>query len=155
MHRQAVGLAVCFGDRKALEEAERIRADYKGQVRDNMIEISRQELGEKNAIQFLYAENQTFAGTYAGLGMQYLFNQEKPVIVLTKLEEETKISGRGTLYLVDKGLDLAKALHDAAVPLKGVGGGHPVAAGATIPAGKEDKFLSAVNKIVKDQLKIK
>ena len=155
MHKQSVGLAVCFGDRKALVEAEEIRADYKRQIRDNMIEISRQELGKKKAIQFLYVENQTFAGTYAGLGMQFLFDQERPVIVLTKEEKETKISGRGTLYLVDKGLDLAKALHDAAVPLSGVGGGHPVAAGATIPAGKEDKFLNAVNKIVGDQLKIK
>lgn len=155
MHRQGIGLAVCFGDRRALEEAERIRKDYKEQIRNDMLEISRQEVGSKKYISYLYADNPTFAGTYAGLGMQFLFDQEKPIIVLTKLEKETKVSGRGTLYLVEKGLDLARALHEAALQLKGVGGGHPVAAGATIPPGKENKFLDAVNKIVGNQLKNK
>jgi RecJ-like exonuclease len=53
---------------------------------------------------------------------------------------------------VRKGLDLAGALHEAATELGGVGGGHPVASGATIPEGSEKKFLERVDKLVGIQL---
>jgi len=35
----------------------------------------------------------------------------------------------------------------------GVGGGHNIAAGATIPKGKEEEFLTFADKLVKEQLK--
>lgn len=152
MNMQGIGLAVCLGDKVAFEEALKIRSEYKSEIRKGMLTLAETEIDNKTAIQFIYTDNPKFAGTYAGLGMQYIFDQNRPIIALTKLEDETKISGRGTLYLVKEGLDLASALHTAAVKLNGVGGGHPVAAGASIPRGTEEKFLDAVDKIVKKQL---
>jgi RecJ-like exonuclease len=68
------------------------------------------------------------------------------------VDNETRISSRGTKYLTDKGLDLALALREAAAEVGGRGGGHPVASGATIPRGEEDAFLEVVDYIVGKQL---
>ena len=54
---------------------------------------------------------------------------------------------------MNKGLDLALALREAAGEVGGSGGGHPVASGASIPLGKEDAFLELVDYIVGKQLK--
>jgi RecJ-like exonuclease len=64
----------------------------------------------------------------------------------------TRVSARGTKALVARGLDLAAALREAAGAFGGSGGGHDVASGATIPKGKEEKFVERVDEIVGLQL---
>ena len=63
-----------------------------------------------------------------------------------------KISARGTAYLLDKGLDLAVALGEAAASVNGVGGGHSIASGATIPSDSDKKFLEELDKIIGSQM---
>jgi len=65
---------------------------------------------------------------------------------------EVKASARGTQELIDKGLDLSIAMKKSAELLNGVGGGHNIAAGATIPKGKEEEFLDLLEKEIKTQL---
>ena len=65
---------------------------------------------------------------------------------------DVKVSARTTQSFVDKGIDLSSALKYAAKQLNGVGGGHNIAAGATIPKGKEEEFLDILEKKIKDQL---
>ena len=43
-------------------------------------------------------------------------------------------------------------MHNAAKEFHGVGGGHKIAAGATIPKGKEEEFLDLLEKEIKTQL---
>jgi len=50
-------------------------------------------------------------------------------------------------------LDLGLAMNEAAIPLKGHGGGHKIAAGATISLEKEEEFLVVVDKIIAQQMK--
>ena len=52
-----------------------------------------------------------------------------------------KLSTRGTKKLVAEGLNLGKILSEVCAGLGGVGGGHNIAAGATIPNEKLDEFL--------------
>jgi RecJ-like exonuclease len=59
---------------------------------------------------------------------------------------------RGTRELVARGLDLAAVMREAAKAVGGEGGGHHVAAGATIPPGREDEFLVIVDRMVAEQL---
>jgi len=87
--------------------------------------------------------------------MQYLLDQTKPTIAISKVEGTVKISSRGTRDLVAKGLDLAESLRKSAEPLGGVGGGHNVAAGATVPLVREDEFLKNLDEITGIQLKKK
>ena len=65
---------------------------------------------------------------------------------------EIKASARATEQLVKKGLNLSAAMKKAAVALNGVGGGHNIAAGATIPKGKEEEFLEILEREIKNQL---
>ena len=64
------------------------------------------------------------------------------------------ISGRGNQYLVSNGLDLGSALKEVATSLNGNGGGHKIAAGATIDSKKEKEFLDAANMILSKQMKV-
>ncbi len=84
--------------------------------------------------------------------MNYLVDPNRPLFVFSKGEGVLKISGRGTLYLVGRGLDLSQVLRTAAAKVGGEGGGHRVAAGATIPAGARDEFLSEADRLVAGQL---
>ena len=63
-----------------------------------------------------------------------------------------KVSARGTEELIEKGLNLSLAMKKAASELNGIGGGHNIAAGATIPKGKEEEFLDLLEKEIKTQL---
>ena len=65
---------------------------------------------------------------------------------------EIKVSARTTEDLVEKGVNLSKALKKAANVFEGVGGGHSIAAGATIPKGKEEEFLDLLEEEIKNQL---
>ena len=146
------GLALCLGDKGAFEGAQELRKEYLSGMMEGLVKLEKEGVFEKDHIQFFYTDNASYSGTWAGVGMQYLFNQEKPTIALSVQEKKTRVSGRGTHYLVGKGLDLAEAFKAAAEALDGSGGGHAVASGATFPKGKEDKFLDTVDSIVEGQL---
>jgi RecJ-like exonuclease len=80
-------------------------------------------------------------------------DKELPLIGFAFTENgDVKVSARATQSLVDRGLDLATVLTLAAKELNGVGGGHNIAAGATIPKGKEEEFLQIVEREIKLQL---
>jgi single-stranded DNA-specific DHH superfamily exonuclease len=85
--------------------------------------------------------------------MQWVGDQDKATICLTRMDKEFKVSSRGTRKLVDKdGLDLSVAMRDAAASVGGVGGGHNIASGATIPLGKDIDFLQALDAIIAKQM---
>lgn len=56
--------------------------------------------------------------------------------------------------MVNRNLDLAEALRKGDDEVGGRGGGHPVASGATIPKEGLEKFLSLVDGMVADQLRV-
>ena len=108
---------------------------------------------EKEHIQFFYSEVPELAGTYAGLSMQYLLDPSKPTFTLSVVKGDTKISARGTRDQIRRGLDLAMACRTAGESAGGLGGGHPIASGASVPKGKEEFFLEEVDHIVAGQMK--
>lgn len=70
----------------------------------------------------------------------------------TASKPERKVSARGTSQLVQQGLDLAVVMREAAEAVDGGGGGHDVAAGATIPTGREYAFVEYADTVVGEQL---
>jgi RecJ-like exonuclease len=155
MDEMGSGLALCLGDEKALKFAMELRKAYKDELRKGLLKLEADGPKRMDNIQFFYTENSSLAGAHCGLGMMYLFDQEKPTIALSVVDKETRISSRGTKYLTKKGLDLAVAMREAAQEVHGRGGGHPVASGASIPKGKEDAFLELLDYIVGKQLHAK
>ncbi|MHC1680417.1 MAG: DHH family phosphoesterase [Methanomassiliicoccales archaeon] len=59
--------------------------------------------------------------------------------------ERIKVSGRMRRELVENGIHLGEAMKQASLKVKGAGGGHNVAAGATIPKRKIKAFLEALD----------
>ncbi len=74
-----------------------------------------------------------------------------PLLAFARAEDGVKVSARSPRHLVRRGLNLAEIMKRAAASVGGEGGGHNVAAGATIPEGSEDEFLQIVDRMVKEQ----
>ena len=110
-------------------------------------------VSHKDHFQYFTAADPSLAGAQCGLAMQYILDQSKPTLAFSLVKGSVKVSSRGTKYLISKGLDLSAALKKAAEKLGGVGGGHAVAAGATIPEGKEEEFLKVFDEIIGLQLR--
>ena len=152
LDRMTTGVAVCLGEKTAMEKAVKIREKYRSTLRNGLIYLESRGIRKLRNIQYFMNNDPSSSGAFAGLGMLYLFDRHMPVVALSKKENKTHISSRGTRELVGKGLDLSDAMRYAAGKVGGSGGGHAVAAGATIPAGKEKEFLETVDEIVGKQL---
>ncbi len=149
---ESLGVAISLGDREAVEQARALRAEYNRKLMDKLMRIESDGVEQGKHIQHFDAEDASLAGAQCGLAMQYILDQSKPTLALSTVGKKVKVSGRGTKYLVSKGLDLAAAMKRAAEGVKGTGGGHAVASGATVPVDKKDDFLAAMDKIVGKQL---
>jgi len=152
-----LGFRVCKGDRsEALDMALGLRKGHRKQLVDSMKVMEEIGITQLRHIQFVHVGDMvrdTIVGTVAGM----LFgsgriNGRKPIFALALADDGIKVSGRGTKALVDAGLDLSEVMRMAAGRVGGVGGGHNIAAGATIAPEKVDEFLALADDIVGQQL---
>jgi len=148
LEQMGLGMAVCLGDREALAKAETLLDQYTSRVLEHLRTLETNGMFTKKHVQFFYCEEPSLAGSVAGAGMQFYFDQTRPVLGLSVMDRQTKVSARGTRTLISEGVDLAAACREAAESLEGDGGGHNIASGATIPKGKEERFLTLVDEIV-------
>ncbi|MDD1752417.1 MAG: DHH family phosphoesterase [Methanotrichaceae archaeon] len=146
-----LGLALCLRDKSYLTEARKLAAEYEKHILRE-IKILHEEHKDLKNIRYLLMENMESGAVICGLGIRYLYT-DRPLLTLNRKNEEVKISARGNKLLVANGLDLSLALRKAAEAVGGVGGGHNIASGASIPQGTEDKFLAIVDESVGEQLK--
>ncbi|MEW5747523.1 MAG: DHH family phosphoesterase [Candidatus Thermoplasmatota archaeon] len=152
MDHEGLGVALSLGDREALKEANGLRREYGSKILARLMAIEEDGAEQMEHIQYFEAPDPSLAGAQCGLAMQYILDQNKPTIALSKAGAKVKVSSRGTKYLVSKGLDLSSALKRSAERVGGIGGGHSVASGATIPAEKQAEFLAALDEAVGKQL---
>lgn len=153
MDHEGVGVALCMGDQDALTLAGDLRREYNRKILEKLMLIESDGVSQMPSVQHFAAEVASLAGAQTGLAMQYILDQSKPTLALSHVRGKVKVSSRGTKHLVSKGLDLSAALKKAAEKVGGIGGGHAVAAGATIPEGKEEEFLKSVDEMVSLQLR--
>jgi single-stranded-DNA-specific exonuclease len=150
---RGLGLAICLNDKKAFDEAIKLEKEYKQKILDELLQLEKDGAKEKKSIRFFHSNDSSLGGVVGGIAMNYIFDKEKPLISLTRKNDELHVSSRGNQYLVNNGLDLGSAMKEAAAPLNGHGGGHKIAAGATIALEKEEEFLVTVDKIITQQMK--
>ena len=150
-HRD-LGFALCMGDTEAYKEARTYERDYKQTILDELIKIEENGVKETDYIRYFYTDQSSLGGVIGGIAVNYLFDKEKPLFSIVKKPDELHVSCRGNKYLVRNGLDLGSAMENIAQQLNGHGGGHQVAAGATLPQDKENEFLLALDEIIKKQL---
>ena len=149
-----VGIALALGDRGALEQARRAETGWRDGILAGLLRFEAGGVRDRPHLQWFESPEASLAGTQAGLAMNFLLDPERPVLVGSRVADSPmRVSGRGTLWLVDRGLDLARALREGAAEVGGEGGGHRVAAGATVPTAAWERFLDAVDRIVGQQLR--
>ena len=155
--RADVGLGVCLGNRDgALDQAQTLLANHRRNLSEGLEYVREQGVTHEDNLQWFDAGEairETIVGIVAGmaLGTEGV-SADKPIIAFArKDEDETKVSARGTGTLVREGLDLSVVMGEAARSVGGDGGGHDIAAGATVPAGDEQAFVDAADDIVAEQ----
>ncbi|MDL2246719.1 DHH family phosphoesterase [Methanobrevibacter sp. OttesenSCG-928-K11] len=152
-----LGLSIAIGEReKALDIALDLQKKYRDQIVKGIEWIKKEGSVNLDYIQYLYSEDKvlkSIMGTIASIGLSiHILNNDKPVIGISRLFKDIKISGRTTREMVEKGVNLGQAFQDASVNFAGQGGGHDIAAGAMIPYDSMDNFLNLVNDIVEHQI---
>ncbi|GAB6860740.1 DHHA1 domain-containing protein [Haloplanus litoreus] len=162
--RADVGLAVCLGDRgAALDRARTLLRNHRKNLSEGLELVKSTGVTVENHVQWFDAGTrirETIVGIVAGMALGADgVRRDRPIVAFATVEPdgandagEVKVSARGSHALVRRGLDLSATMREAARAVGGDGGGHDVAAGATIPAGEREAFVAEVDRIVGEQL---
>jgi single-stranded-DNA-specific exonuclease len=157
--RADVGLAVCLGDRDAaLERARTLLTNHRRNLSEAISWVQSEGVTKEENVQWFHAEDrvrETIVGIVAGMAVGANgIDRNVPILAFAeKNDEEVKVSARGTPALTRKGLDLSVVMKTASQAVGGDGGGHNVAAGATVPKGKEEAFVEHADELVGEQLR--
>jgi RecJ-like exonuclease len=147
----AVGVAL--GEPSARARARTIADDYRRQVRAGLLQLAANPPRHLKAVQVFDTDNALVAAAVAGLAVIYLLDPRLPVVSFTPSGNGGwKISTRATRAQARRGVDFAVAARKAAEAVGGRGGGHPVAAGATIPKEGRERFLEVLDATVAKQV---
>jgi RecJ-like exonuclease len=157
---QSIGMAICLGERgemyrrsmDLLKEHKTYLSSCYGWISKNVDRIK-----EMDTLYYFHTGDEideNVLGTVASMVLNSrILKSVKPVIAFTQTEDDDiKISARGTRELIEKGLNLGKAMGYASEKMDGKGGGHDIAAGAKINIGDEEEFLQYVEEKIKEQM---
>jgi RecJ-like exonuclease len=156
--RADVGLAVCLGHRgDALDEARALLRRHRRNISEGLEWVKQEGVTQEDHLQWFDAGphiRETIVGIIAGMALGTSgVRRDRPIVAFAEESaEELKVSARGSGFLVRDGLDLSVVMGEAAEAVDGGGGGHDVAAGATIPTEGRDAFLTEADRIVGEQL---
>jgi RecJ-like exonuclease len=158
MDREEIGIAVAAGSRgetlvqakRLLDERRKVLAKYLDLAERNIkiydgilgiVDLRGQDFSIK------------FSGTISTLFSRSLTYNDKVIVVIASDESgDIKLSCRAPKHLVEKGLDLAEIMKKISEELKGRGGGHNIAAGATLPSKSGDIIVDKVKEYIKKEV---
>jgi len=156
--RADVGLAVCLGDRgEALERARTLLRNHRKNLSEGLELVKSAGVTVEDHVQWFDAGTrirETIVGIVAGMALGADgVRRDRPIVAFAAAGDgEVKVSARGSHTLVRQGLDLSAVMREAARSVGGDGGGHDVAAGATIPAGEQAAFVDAADDLIAEQM---
>ncbi len=153
--RAEVGLLLCLGDEDAFRKARYLLQNHRRNLSAGVKLVEEIGIEELDNLQYFHAQNEipdTIVGIVAGMCF-HKGNTNKPIVAFAESDDGIKVSARASYRLVEMGVHLAKAIKTAAERVGGKGGGHSIAAGATIPEGTEDEFLRILDEILGEQMR--
>lgn len=160
-HKPDIGFQICLGDRKEyLGKALKLLKGHKSVLVEGMQYVKDLGISDHGLIQSFDVGNripENIVGTIASMLLgNGIADSEKPIFGFVLVEDGSgvKVSGRTTRALVNKGVNLSQVMSQTSSVLGNgsVGGGHDIAAGATIPLDKKAEFLERAESIIKRQL---
>lgn len=153
-----IGLDICRGDRgDSYTAGKTLLANHRGNLAEAISLVRDLGVKRRKHLQWFHGRDEildSIVGIVAGmvLGSGEVV-ADVPIIAFAYSEDEkVKVSARGTRAMVNSGLDLASAIKQASEMVGGTGGGHNIAAGATIGMGREEEFLDAIEAIIEKQM---
>ena len=151
------GLRICLGDDTAVKDASYNRNEHRKNISSALAYIKQNRLiRERRYLQYFDSGSEireTIVGIAAGmlLGNDGV-RKDIPIFAFAKADDGIKVSARADRSLVNRKLDLSEIMKKASEMVGGYGGGHNIAAGATIPEGKEEEFLNIAEDLIAAQL---
>lgn len=154
---EKIGVDVCLGDRGgSYRKANELLLMHRENLVRGLNYVKQTGVTTLSNLQYFHAGDhilETIVGIVAGMCKNLEgVDRHLPIVGLANSDEGVKVSARGTQSLVERHLNLARAMSEAAHSVGGVGGGHDIAAGATIPEGTEAEFLKNLNTLVAQQV---
>ncbi len=145
MGEGSVGVAICLGSKKALEQSKHIIASYRKAIRTSLrwVEEHPENVKQTPKATYILAGdmiNENMIGTIVSM----CFNDQggKPILGFSNAENEVKVSARAGK------MDINNIINSAAESVGGSAGGHCRAAGARIPIGTEDRFIAKCDELI-------
>lgn len=150
LKKTGLALSLCLRDKSGLNEAYELYVYLQKRLIEEIKKAETGIISEKN-IRVAFTGDEDIPSALASTLIRYVFC-DKPLIVIAPLYNYAKVSARGTKKLISEGLDLSVAMREAASRIGGVGGGHNIASGASIPIDKQDEFINILDSIIGEQI---
>ncbi len=139
---QSIALAYILGSREHLETMEILRKEYKSRVIKSLYTVL-ENLFEREHMIYFFVDDGYMASTLATITSLYLLPPDKVVVAIYN-DRYTHVSARCS-QILGKKIHLGEILSRISSKLGGHGGGHSVAAGATVPREREQEFLEVLH----------
>ena len=146
-NKPEIGIGVCLGDEGSLEKARSLLSEHRKKLRDGVFYGNKhyEDFGKFYFLDGRGVIEDGIIGIVAGM-LYGTIGRDKPIIAISIDEGgEIKVSGRATKNIVEGGVNLGKIMENACEGI-GNGGGHRIAAGATIKSNKLNEFLRNIAK---------
>lgn len=146
MQDAATGIALCLGSKRALKAARGLMKGYKRLIANSLgwVEKNPQNIRKTELAAYILAKSaihENLIGVIVSILSREFIT---PLFGLVDADDGIKISARSN------GININNVVSEAAKTCDGSGGGHSGAAGATLPAGKEEEFIQACEQILKN-----
>jgi RecJ-like exonuclease len=141
-NKSEIGVGVCLGEEGFLEKARLLLSEHRKQLRNGIFygNSNYEDFGKFYFLDGRGVIEDGVIGIVAGM-LYGTIDRDKPIVALALDESgEVKVSARATKSIVDAGVNLGDALKNACEGI-GTGGGHKIAAGATIERDRVNEFL--------------
>jgi single-stranded-DNA-specific exonuclease len=149
MDRAGLGIAIGVGDRgESYKAAQDVYLEYKATLSKYMNWVATSPGATRRGRHLVMVNgkgviDENMTGAVSSLvSSSNLFGDMVTIVTTVTSNSEAKVSTRATERLVQKGVNLGKILQSLAPKHGGVGGGHAIAAGATVPQNNMQSFLT-------------
>ena len=152
-----LGLNIGLGKYEHLDQSLELLDKYNSEMQKGIEWIKKEGSIEYDNLQYIFTNDKKrkkVLGAISSIGLDLnIINKDKPVINMMQMDNIIKISSRATDEQVNKGINLGKIMNEASQSFNGTGGGHNIAAGATIPTKEKENFLHLVDEMIEYQIK--
>lgn len=148
-------ISIELGKYNQMDYATDLLSKYSHTMQEGVEWIKREGSIEEENIQYIYTEDKNkkqIAAAVSSIGIELGLLPDKPILSLMKMDNLLKVSSRTTDNMVERGVNLGVIMNQASNNFNGSGGGHNIAAGATIPFDQKDNFIHLVDEMVAYQL---